>query len=101
MVLVHDRGVFLKNPVPAPAFIPAVQKENERSDVTVAPLWRVFNIVGRLDIRPDVRHREALVLFAGTGGAFAEILLARIKRHLFSAVDTDIFTGTDFLAGTI
>ena len=81
--------------------MPAVQKENKRSDVALAAFGRVFDILRGLDVRPDVRHGEALVLFAGTGRAFAEILLARIKRHLFSAVDTDIFTGTDFLAGTI
>ena len=81
--------------------MPAVQKENKRSDVALAPFGRILGILGGLDVRPDVCHGEALVLFAGTGRAFAEILLARIKRHLFSAVDTDIFTGTDFLAGTI
>jgi len=58
----------------------------------------VLGICRGLDIRPDVGHRETLVLFAGAGRAFAEVLFALVKGELFSAIDTDVFAGPDFLA---
>ena len=58
---------------------------------------RVLGIFRSFDIRPDVCHRETLVLLAGTGRTLAEILLALIQSKLFSAVDTDIFARANFL----
>ena len=59
---------------------------------------RVFSIFGSLDIRPDMGHRETLVLLAGAGRAFAEILLALVEREFLAAIDTHVFSRPDFLA---
>jgi len=71
------------------------------SDVAFTPFGRVFDILRGLDVRADMRHREALVLFAGTGRAFAQVLLALVKHKLFSTVNANIFARANFLAGTV
>jgi hypothetical protein len=40
--------------------------EKNESDVALTAFWRIFGILRGLDVRPDVGHRETLVLFAGT-----------------------------------
>jgi hypothetical protein len=77
------------------------QRKNVELQVAFAAFWRVFRIFRGLDIRSDMSHREALVLFAGTGRAFAQILFALVKGQLFSAVNTHIFAGADFLSCTV
>jgi len=66
--------------------------------VAFAAFWRVLGIIRRLDIRPDMGHREALVLFTGAGRAFSEVLLALVESQFLSTVNTHIFAGADFLS---
>lgn len=74
------------------------EKKNVRLYVAFAAFWRVLDIIRGLDIRANVGHWEALVLFAGTGGTFPEILFALVECEFFSAIDADIFAGPDFLS---
>src|SRR5208337_3319599 len=62
------------------------------------PSGRVLGIFRSLDIRPDMGHRETLVLLAGAGRAFTEILLALVECKLLATVDTHVFSRPDFLA---
>ena len=73
-------------------------RKNEKLLETLAASGRVFCIFGSFDVRADVGHRETLVLLAGTGRAFPEILLALVKRELLTAVDTDVFSRPNLLA---
>jgi len=57
-----------------------LDEKNKKLLVALATFWWIPGILRGLDIRPDMRHREALVLFAGTGGTFSEILLAFVQR---------------------
>ena len=66
--------------------------------VAFATFWRVLGISRCLDVRPDVSHREALVLFAGARGAFPKILLALVEGQFLSTVNTHVFAGADFLS---
>ena len=66
-------------------------------NVAFTALRRVLYIFRSLDVRADVCHGEALVLFTGTGRTFPEILFALIEREFLTAVYADIFTGSDFL----
>ena len=59
----------------------------------------MYHIFSGLDIRPDVGHRETLILFTGALRALSEILLNGIELHLSSAVNTDIFARAHFLPG--
>ena len=77
------------------------EKKNVKLDVAFSAFWRVLDIIRGLDIRTDVRHREALVLFTGTGRAFPEILFALVESEFLSAIDADIFAGPDFLSCTV
>jgi len=67
--------------------------------VTLAPLWGVHRIFRGLDIRTDVVHREALILFTGTLGTFPQILLGLIECHLPTAIDAYVLARTDLLSG--
>ena len=66
--------------------------------VAFTAFWRVLCICRRLYVRADVRHREALVFFAGTGGTFPEILLALVQSEFLSAINAHIFARADFLS---
>jgi hypothetical protein len=74
-----------------------LQEKNKDLLEALAPFWRVLGICRGLDIWPDVGHRETLVLFTGTGRAFPEVLFALVKGSFFSAVDANVFAGSDFL----
>ena len=67
--------------------------------VALAPLRGIHCVFRRLDIRTDVVHREALVLFTGALRTLPQVLLRLIERHLPAAVDADILAWTDFLSG--
>ena len=58
----------------------------------------MFGILRRLDVRADVRHREACVFFARAGGTFPEILLALVQGKFFSAINAHIFASAHFLS---
>jgi hypothetical protein len=74
------------------------EKKNENLLVAFTAFWRIFSILRSLDVRADVRHGEALVFFAGTGGTFPEILFALIQCKFLSAIDAHIFARADFLS---
>jgi hypothetical protein len=74
------------------------EKKNIKLNVAFSAFWRVLDIFRGLDIRADVCHREALVLFAGTGRTFPEILFALVECEFLTAIDADIFAGPDFLS---
>ena len=73
------------------------KKKNDTLHVAFPAFWRILCVLRCLDIRTDMRHREALVFFAGTGGTFPEILLTLVQRKFFSAINTHIFSRADFL----
>jgi hypothetical protein len=76
-------------------------KKNMRSDVTLAAFWRVLYIFRSLDVRADMGHREALVLFAGAGRTFPEVLFALVECKFLSAIYADILAGPDFLSCSV
>jgi hypothetical protein len=69
--------------------------------VTLSAFGRVPGIRRGLDVRADVSHRETLVLFAGAGRAFPEILFTLIQRQFLSTIDTYVFSRADFLSGNV
>jgi len=79
-------------------FLPQLNKKL-RLQVALAPLGRVHCIFRGLDVRTDVGHREALILFTGTLGTLPQVLFHLIERHLPAAVDAYILPRTDFLSG--
>jgi hypothetical protein len=58
----------------------------------------MFCILRGLHIRPDVGHRETLILFARTVGTLPEILLALVKLVFTTTIEADIFSRADFLS---
>ena len=46
----------------------SIRRSGRRPSAGRSPLWRVFRVLGRLDVGADVRHGEALVLPGGTLG---------------------------------
>jgi hypothetical protein len=79
-------------------FCTAHEKKNIKLLIAFATFGRVSGILRSLDIRADVRHREALVFFAGAGRTFPEILLALVQGKFLSAINTHIFSRADFLS---
>jgi len=74
-------------------------KRKMRSLLVAFPaFWRVPGVLRSFNVRADVRHREALVLFAGARRTFPEILLALVQRKFFSTINTHIFARADFLS---
>jgi hypothetical protein len=67
--------------------------------VALAPLWGVRRVFRGLDVRTDMMHREALILFTGTLRTLPQVLLRFIERHLPAAVYADVLSRTDFLSG--
>ena len=82
-------------PVPAPSLI----KIRRILQVALPTLRWMHYILRRLDIRADMGHGEALVLFTRTLRALPEILLNRIKHQFLSAVKADVLPRTYLLAG--
>lgn len=66
--------------------------------VAFTAFWRVLCILRSLDVRADMCHREALVLFAGAGGTFPEVLFALVECEFLSAINAHIFARADFLS---
>jgi hypothetical protein len=62
------------------------EKKNMKLNVALTALWRVLDIFGGLDVRSDMCHREALVLFTGAGRTFSEVLFALVECEFFSAI---------------
>jgi len=73
-------------------------KKMEKLLVTFTAFWRIFSILRSFYIRADMRHGEALVLFAGTGWTFPEILFALVQCKFLSAIKAYIFARADFLS---
>jgi hypothetical protein len=63
--------------------------------VALATLWWVLCIFRRFYIRPDMMHRETLVLFTCTCGTLAEVLFALVKFIFLSAIKAYIFPRAD------
>ena len=63
--------------------------------VALATLGWILCIFRCFYIRPDVMHRETLVLFTCTGRTFAEVLFALVKFILLSAIKAYIFPRAD------
>jgi len=74
------------------------EKKNVKSDVALTAFWRILCICRCLYVRTDMGHREALVLFAGAGGTFPEVLFALVECEFLATVDAYIFSGSDFLS---
>ena len=74
------------------------EKKNIKLLIAFTTFGRVFGILRSLDIRADVRHREARIFLASTGGTFPEILLTLVEGEFFSAINTHIFSCADFLS---
>jgi hypothetical protein len=62
------------------------EKKNIKLNVALTAFWRVLYVIRSLDVRADVGHREALVLFTGAGGTFSEVLFALVECEFLSAV---------------
>jgi len=77
------------------------EKKNGILHVAFPAFWRVFCVLRCLDIRTDMRHREALVFFTGTCRTFPEILFTFVKSKLLSAIETNIFARADFLSRAV
>jgi len=90
--------MFFVQELPGVTLAVRCEKKNKKLLVAFSAFWRIFCILRSLDIRTDMRHGEALVFFAGTGGTFPEILLALVQRKFFSAINADIFARADFLS---
>ncbi len=65
---------------------------------TLTTFRRIFCILRCLDIRPDMGHRETLVLFACTGRTLSEILLTFVKGVFLSTINAHIFSWAHFLS---
>jgi len=74
------------------------EKKNVKLYVAFATFWRVLCIFRCLDVRADVCHRKALVLFTGAGRTFPEVLFALVECEFLAAVYTYILTWPDFLS---
>jgi hypothetical protein len=98
------RAFFANRPRKSPTGSPGIHnwqyrcRKNEKLLETFSASGRVLCIFGSLDVRADVGHRETLVLLAGTGRAFSEILLALVEGVLLAAVDAHVLSRPDLLA---
>ena len=91
--------MFFVQELPGVTLLYLCLKRKMRSLLVAFPaFWRVPGVLRRLDVRADMRHREALVFFAGAGGTFPEILFALVQRKFFSAINAHIFARADFLS---
>ena len=75
-----------------------MSKKNGKLEVTFPAFGRVLCILRSLDVRADVGHREALVLFACAGRTLPEILLTLVKGVFLSAVEAHVLSRADFLS---
>ena len=67
-------------------------------NVALTAFWWILDILRSLDVRSDMRHREALVFFTGAGRAFPEILFTLVQGKFLSAINAHIFARADFLS---
>ncbi len=75
----------------------SAEKKNDKLLVAFSTFGWISCIFWCLDIRPDMRHREALVFLAGAGGTFPEVLLTFVEGKFLSTINAHIFSRADFL----
>jgi|GEM_PF-4935668 len=63
--------------------------------VTLATLWWVLRIFRSFYIRPDVSHRETLVLLTCACRTLAEVLFTLVKFIFLPAIEAYIFPRAD------
>jgi hypothetical protein len=90
-----DRILFVIYPLLVFVCPDSLMKKKNELLVALATLWWISRILRSFYIRPDVMHRETLVLFTCTGRALAEVLFALVKFIFLSAIKAYIFPRAD------